>query len=331
MKIRHYYGNSFQIEINEKNTFFENLLVSQTQCCSVGDSNFLAQSISSYVGLSKSRFPEVEPFLISLPNKEYAIDYAQSLKTRFLNGERSIAEGGVNAIKKYVSALNHVGINDPSIIVDLERYFLEYLNENADKDFEDIKNPHTAACDYAIEVKKGRWVEAEHIICKNARAALKYAHQVLKARWPEAEDKILNSKPTENYHWVLIDYLESFVNERWVEAEPFIIQHPKFAYNYAKKYIKGRWPEAEPFIKQKPDCAYSYAIHVIKGRWEEAEEFIAQSSSLSYEYAKNIINGKLPEEMHNRIIIMAMQNPNDPYLKKYLHYKKYKKETAKSK
>ncbi len=38
------------------------------------------------------------------------------------------------------------------------------------------------------------------------------------------------------------------IKGRWLEAEPYIMKDPEWAYWYARDIIKGRWPEAEPYI-----------------------------------------------------------------------------------
>jgi hypothetical protein len=52
------------------------------------------------------------------------------------------------------------------------------------------KDPSTCL-DYAEEVIKGRWPEAEKFILKDAHSCLKYAEEVIKGRWLEAETVIL--------------------------------------------------------------------------------------------------------------------------------------------
>ena len=51
--------------------------------------------------------------------------------------------------------------------------------------------------------------------------------------------------------------------------------------------------------------AYFYARDIIKGRWIEAEQYIINDSYLTYCYATNVIKGKLPELMHNAMLIHA--------------------------
>jgi hypothetical protein len=63
--------------------------------------------------------------------------------------------------------------------------------------------------------------------------------------------------------------------------------------------------ELEPIIIKSPMYAYAYAKHIIKGRWIEAEEIISTDSECAYYYAFYIIKGKLPENMHNAMLIHA--------------------------
>ena len=98
------------------------------------------------------------------------------------------------------------------------------------------------------------------------------------------------------------------------KLEPFIIKNPGYAFYYARDVIKDRWLEAEPIIIIDSSWAYSYAREVIKGRWLEAEDIIATSSYYAYLYALTIINGKLPENMHNAMLVHA-----DKYAKRYFN------------
>jgi hypothetical protein len=61
--------------------------------------------------------------------------------------------------------------------------------------------------------------------------------------------------------------------------------------------------------------AYYYARFVIKGRWKEAEPIIAAKSQYAYLYSKFIIKEKLPEYMHNVMLIHA-----DDWSKRYLDF-----------
>lgn len=71
--------------------------------------------------------------------------------------------------------------------------------------------------------------------------------------------------------------------------------------------------ELEPIILTDPLYSFMYARDVIKGRWEEAEEVILNDHCCTYFYAKEVIKGKLPEHMHNQMLLMAIsENKNLP-------------------
>jgi hypothetical protein len=99
---------------------------------------------------------------------------------------------------------------------------------------------------------------------------------------------------------------------------------PQQAYRLCRKH--GRKAELEKIIIKDPQYAYRYARDIIKGRWIEAEDVISTSSMHAYSYAKDVIQGKLPENMHNAMILHGITNPNDRNIKTYLKYKKYKLE-----
>jgi hypothetical protein len=101
------------------------------------------------------------------------------------------------------------------------------------------------------------------------------------------------------------------------DLEPYLIKDPYYAYLYARD-VKGRWIEAEPIIINSV-WAYYYARNVIKGRWIEAEQHIINDSASVYLYARDIIKGKLPENMHNMMLLHA-----DLCAKEYLEFIKNK-------
>ena len=103
------------------------------------------------------------------------------------------------------------------------------------------------------------------------------------------------------------------------DLEKFIIKDPQYAYMYARHIIHDRWLEAEPFFIKDPYYAYYYALNTIKGRWIEAENIISTNSQYAYLYAYYIIKDKLPENMHNAMLLHA-----DLYAKEYFNFIKNK-------
>jgi len=92
------------------------------------------------------------------------------------------------------------------------------------------------------------------------QAAYEYALNVIKGRWPEAETSIMTSP--EWAYW----YAFSVIRGRWLEAEATIKTDPKFASWYAYDVIEGRWPEAEAEVVIKTDADWfdKYCKNVLK-------------------------------------------------------------------
>jgi hypothetical protein len=91
---------------------------------------------------------------------------------------------------------------------------------------------------------------------------------------------------------------------------------PQEAYGKCKGEINK---DLEPFIIKDLVYIYFYARDNIKGRWIEAENIISTNSYCTYLYAKNVIKGKLPENMHNMMLLHA-----DDYAKEYFNFIKSK-------
>lgn len=131
--------------------------------------------------------------------------------------------------------------------------------------------------DYAIDVIKGRWPEAEPAILNAVRHnqwqgnyAIKYASKAIGGRWPELE-KILEN--TKNSH-LMLEYVMQVVKDRVPAMEATIMQNPEQAVRYAASCIKSRWPEAEQKILTNPQSATAYAKNVLGQRWPAFEEIL---------------------------------------------------------
>jgi len=169
-----------------------------------------------------------------------------------------------------------------------------------------IKTP-IAALRAAQRLRKKRRVpELEALILENPKCCFVYANSFLMSRWPEAEKVILQNASAAT------DYAISVLKKRWEEAESNIMQEPFFALKYATSVLGARWKEAEGFIAKDPKIALKYMERFLpKERWEEAEEEFKKEPLYLMQYAA-IINRKLPEELHNRMIVFGMSDL-EPY------------------
>ena len=94
---------------------------------------------------------------------------------------------------------------------------------------------------------------------------------------------------------------------------------PREAYEKARS-AEIRLPELEHIILTDAYEACCYALFVIKGRWIEAEDIIMTDTRESFDYAMQVIKGKLPEKMHNMMILHAIKDSNDRFVKSYFEY-----------
>ena len=86
---------------------------------------------------------------------------------------------------------------------------------------------------------------------------------------------------------------------------------------YKKAFLEDkRLPELEYIILADPWYSFLYAAHVIEGQWKEAEDVIMDDPQASFYYSKDVIEGKLPDKMHNRMLLYAIEKSSylDPEL-----------------
>jgi len=67
----------------------------------------------------------------------------------------------------------------------------------------------------------------------------------------------------------------------------------------------------------KPYAAYCKAKNAKKRLPEELEDIIMTNVGYTCLYSVNIIKGKLPEKMHNMMILHAIKDPDDYWAKLY--------------
>jgi len=84
---------------------------------------------------------------------------------------------------------------------------------------------------------------------------------------------------------------------------------------YKARNLGKRIPELEPAISKNAEYSYYYARDVIKGRFILGEPVISQDSQCSFCYAIEVIKGKLPDFMHNQMIL-----ENNEYTKQYIKF-----------
>lgn len=253
----------------------------------------------------------LESELIS-KHSETAYQYANDTQKRFPQGEDAISK---SAEKSYDYALNVLH----------ERF---HLGENRIS-----KSPEFSYC-YARDVIKDRWKPAEEILLSSTKPEINsivgYAIDVIKGKWPEAEEIIKNC----GNNLLIYSYLINARKEKWDEVEEIAVVGYNRIVEYAEKAIRGRWIEGEKKLLgdlaprgQKFDCCIEYCQKVLHGRWIDLENKIFENEDTDdiFEYAKKVMCGKLPEMLHNKVLMMGMIE-KDESLEKYFKAKKYKTE-----
>jgi len=201
--------------------------------------------------------------------------------------------------------------------------------------------------------------EFESYIIQSAEHATSYAESVIRGPWPEAEDIILSDIQSS------FKYAKSVIRGRWEKCESLIATDPSLAYEYAKFVLKGRFPLGEAAIATDSTQAYRYATQILKSRFIEGEAVIASTETVNrntftvkeykeifvgipkssgyvgwagwteeqlmrspcwmYLYAKECMDGRLPDTLHNSMIVFGMTIPENYYVKRYMKAKKYHK------
>ena len=133
-----------------------------------------------------------------------------------------------------------------------------------------LTDPGRAAL-YAEYVIGDRWPEAEPLImttgpCRGENIQ-RYAKEVMKGRWLEAESNL--AKDAE-YSYI---YAREVIKGRFHEAEPTIKANTRYAYQYARDCIKGRWED--PLVELK---ILEHGSFHIRGRPSEYALEIAKMS-----------------------------------------------------
>jgi len=102
---------------------------------------------------------------------------------------------------------------------------------------------------------------------------------------------------------------------RTPELELVISKDSQCSYWYARNVIEGKFILGEPAISKSAYCSFHYARYVIKGKFILGEPVISKDVQFSYLYAKEIIKGRLPDLMHNQMIL-----ENNEYTKEYIKF-----------
>jgi hypothetical protein len=117
--------------------------------------------------------------------------------------------------------------------------------------------------------------------------------------------------------------IQSYINSRRSgraskALENVIALNAETSYLYALKVLKGRFRKGEKSIAMNPDVAVRYARFVVRGRFQIAENLISSNPELCYMYFKHVVRKKLPKRMHQSMVMMSFNLPDNYFIVKYM-------------
>lgn len=161
-----------------------------------------------------------------------------------------------------------------------------------------------------------RWEPGEAAISKDADYSYRYARDLIEGRWEPGEEII--SKDA-NYSY---EYALHIVKGRWEPGEKAISGDAHYSMKYAE-LLGHRFVLGEESISKSGADALKYARSIVRGRWEAGEEAIGESPELMYLYAKDVFKGRLPDALHNKMVMLSYSDQADEFVTKYCKAKKY--------
>lgn len=120
--------------------------------------------------------------------------------------------------------------------------------ENVNKYLKSIKKNPALAYHYAFGIVRGPWPDGEKAILHDDWYAVEYAKNVLKKRWPEAEPMLARKAASEDGYYRAVNYAVNVIQGRWPEAEKHGMYNPSFVLAYSEQILNDRWPEAEQYF-----------------------------------------------------------------------------------
>ena len=118
--------------------------------------------------------------------------------------------------------------------------------------------------------------------------------------------------------WSLYVYSRNIIKGRWTEAEDIIMTDLYASYYYAKYVIKGK-PYQMTYL-QGFFLSYFRTLKIKMKDIDLVEDHIMQNPLFTLEYARIIIKGKLPDRMHNMMILHAIEDPDNTWVKDYFEF-----------
>jgi len=226
-------------------------------------------------------------------------------------------------------------------------------------EIEDLAKDPEMSFLYARKVLKGRFPEGEAEIARSPYA-IEYASTILRGRFPEAEPHFeeivegcgfsmlanrvmsyfinngirnakVEKKILENNSGLISDYADKCIGGRWPEAEARMLEQGINATEYHQTVVKGRWPEWEDRILGKKKFGYwnsnrrEFLVKYLKAIGKpipEVEKKLenCNRASLLLAYSVVALKGRLPQALHQKMMMFSFDPKKQKIAKKYLQF-----------
>ena len=153
--------------------------------------------------------------------------------------------------------------------------------------------------------RPARLDQLENAISKDAKSSFYYAAYVLRNKFPLGEQAII-----QDAKWAC-EYAKCVIQDhRFPLGEKEISKNAQQSLCYAL-LLKERFPLGEQAISQHAEYSLAYARDILKDRFELGEPSMVHSECAMLEYAKKVIKGKLPELLHNAMILKSYEKKEE--------------------
>jgi hypothetical protein len=254
----------------------------------------------------KGRWPQLEEFLFMPDNLEHLVSYMTRdiVGTRWKEMEDAVLNGTCHPLIRSTLAVRYATQilggrwrrAEPLLIQDSADPVLAHL-------FDRWMAPSSLTCtvEYALQAMGGKWRRLEREVVSgrsDLSVGVDYAMRIRKSAWRGVERQLAVSPP-------------SVFTPIWIAM-------------YACFARRKRWPAGEKALLSHPvtdgvlDAIIMYMFGVVGGRWRKAEPLLADSPRHLLEYADKVLKGRLPDRLHNTMVLRSFETPDDAHIREYI-------------
>lgn len=121
-------------------------------------------------------------------------------------------------------------------------------------------------------------------------------------------------------------YASHLIGTEWPAFEQKVLNddcHPLTVLAYVVNVLRRRWDPAETYLLRGKPCdalmraIVLYAEFIVRGPWIEGEHLLTSSTKWMCHYARHVIGGRLPDHLHNAMVLAAPDDSVREYMATY--------------